>query len=296
MTTLEQITGKAHTSYSAFTTWVECGEKFRLQRVVGVNEDPGYYFAGGSAVHEATEVFDHYFEARLTEFPEAVAYAVKRFHESFERALDERPNGNWRAAGRKTSAYPNGEDAAWWRTEGPKQVAGYADWRKGNQGTWDLWTTDAGTLAVELPVEPVFTGGVQIKGYIDRVFTANGDLVVVDLKSGSREPSSPLQLAVYAVAMEKQYGVRPRWGAYYMTRKASMGVAHDLSHYTESMLAYQFRGFRKAVESGIFVPHVGMLCGGCGVRDACFAVNPDLEPPDLDFDADLNITSTQETE
>lgn len=298
MTTLEQLTGKAHTSYSAFTTYLDCGEKFRLQRIVGISEDPAYYLAGGSAVHEGTETFDKEWSVQGTDFTTSVQMGVEKFHNSFEMALLERPNATWRAGGRKSAANPNGEDAAWWKVDGERQVRAYADWRFGNQNTWGLWRTEAGVTAIELGVDPVFTGDVQLKGYIDRVFEVKpgGDLVVVDLKSGSREPSSPLQLAVYAVAMEKQYGVRPKYGAYFMTRKASMGQAFDLTPYTEQMLSYQFRGFRKAVESKIFVPHVTMMCSSCGVRDACYAVDPTLDPPDLDFDADLNETSTQETE
>lgn len=286
MTTLETLTGKPHVSYSGLTTWLDCGEKYRLQRIVGINEDPAYYLAGGTAVHTATEAYDN---AILTGsmHADAVATAVHVFTESFQQQLDERPNGTWRAAGRKTAAWPNGEDRAWWLANGITQVSAYCDWRRQHAGRLDLWATESGVNAVELPVDPVFPGDIPLKGYIDRVFTSGDDLIVVDLKTGSREPASALQLGFYAVALEKQYGVRPKWGAYFMTRKGELGQLIDLTHYTESMLAYQLRQFVKAVTSGIFVPHVSMLCSGCGVKDACYAVNPDLEPPDLDFDADL---------
>lgn len=45
-------------SYSQFTTWLECGEKYRLTRIVQVPEDPAWFFAGGHAVHAATEAID----------------------------------------------------------------------------------------------------------------------------------------------------------------------------------------------------------------------------------------------
>jgi hypothetical protein len=48
-----------HISYSQFSTYVECGEKYRLTRIVGIQEDPAYWFAGGTAVHTATEAVDH---------------------------------------------------------------------------------------------------------------------------------------------------------------------------------------------------------------------------------------------
>lgn len=46
-------------SYSQFTTWLQCGEKYRLTRIIGVEEDPAWYFAGGTAVHSAADAIDH---------------------------------------------------------------------------------------------------------------------------------------------------------------------------------------------------------------------------------------------
>lgn len=289
--TLAELTGKEHTSFSAFTTWLDCGEKFRLQRIENIQEDPAYYLAGGSAVHHGTEVFDNMYETGQMGFAEAATTAVRSFQEYFQAALDERPKANWRAGGRKTAQNPRGEDAAWWITNGSRQVQQYADWRR-TAANFPLWRSDAGTLAVELAVDPTFTGGVKVKGYIDRVFQTSDDLVVVDLKSGSREPASFLQLAVYAIAMEKEYGVRPRYGAYFMTRKAELGTIVDLSSFTEAMVARWFRNFRHGVENDIFIPHVTSMCGSCGVRQACYAVTPTLAA-DIDFNSDI-VTSAQE--
>lgn len=47
-----------HLSYSQYNEYVGCGERYRLTRLVGVKEDPAYWFAGGSALHEATEAID----------------------------------------------------------------------------------------------------------------------------------------------------------------------------------------------------------------------------------------------
>jgi len=47
-----------HISYSQFNEYVSCGEKFRLTRIMGLVEDPAYWFAGGTGVHSATEAID----------------------------------------------------------------------------------------------------------------------------------------------------------------------------------------------------------------------------------------------
>ena len=46
-------------SYSSFTMFVECGEKYRLKKIVGVDySDAAWYFTGGSAVHAGSEAID----------------------------------------------------------------------------------------------------------------------------------------------------------------------------------------------------------------------------------------------
>jgi putative RecB family exonuclease len=50
--------GPTHVSYSSFSTFLHCGEQWRLSRVEQVPEQPAWYLAGGSAVHEATELLD----------------------------------------------------------------------------------------------------------------------------------------------------------------------------------------------------------------------------------------------
>lgn len=48
----------SHVSYSALTTWLDCGWKYFLTRVAKEIEKPTWYLAGGSAVHTATELYD----------------------------------------------------------------------------------------------------------------------------------------------------------------------------------------------------------------------------------------------
>jgi len=45
-------------SYSQFTTFLSCGEKYRLTRVLKLDEDPAWYLVGGSAVHAAADAID----------------------------------------------------------------------------------------------------------------------------------------------------------------------------------------------------------------------------------------------
>jgi hypothetical protein len=46
-------------SHSQLTSWLQCGEKYRLTKIVGVQEDPAWYFVGGTSVHSAADAIDH---------------------------------------------------------------------------------------------------------------------------------------------------------------------------------------------------------------------------------------------
>lgn len=50
--------GPAYVSFSAFTSWLRCGKAYQLGRLFSVEEDPAWYFVGGSAVHSVTEQYD----------------------------------------------------------------------------------------------------------------------------------------------------------------------------------------------------------------------------------------------
>lgn len=51
--------GGAYRSYSSFTAWLSCGKAWQLARLVLVKEQPAWWFAGGKAVHTATEAYDN---------------------------------------------------------------------------------------------------------------------------------------------------------------------------------------------------------------------------------------------
>lgn len=47
-----------HVSYSALTTYIDCGYLYYLGRLLEIPEQPAVWSAGGSAFHEATEAWD----------------------------------------------------------------------------------------------------------------------------------------------------------------------------------------------------------------------------------------------
>lgn len=184
-----------------------------------------------------------------------------------------------KAGGRKSESWPNKENHQWWWTFGQQMVADYVAWRQARLAEgWAYFPLPNGKPAIEVPVQVEFDD-VLVKGYIDRVFiNSDGEVVVVDLKSGSRTPESTLQLGVYALGMGRNFGVHPSVGGYYMTRKAGVGQYHSLLHYTHDLLGGWFSAAKRGIEAEVFVPKVTALCNSCSVAPYCTAVGGDPSP------------------
>lgn len=259
---LETLTQKNYLSYSSMNTYLECGERFRLERVLGAPQQKAWYFIGGDAVHTATERLD---KGQIDN--PATAWA-----EAWAQSLDTvNPGEVIRSSGRKTKDWPDKENRDWWEHHGPQFVASWVTWRDARLAEgWHI--LDPG---IEVPVE-FQAHDVLVKGYIDRVMVdPNGQVTVIDLKTGSREPSSSLQLAVYALGLERSHGYGAGLGGYWMARQGDVPTFHSLLHLTDGLVARWFADTKKAIEEEIFIPKVGPLCTACSVAPFCSAVGGD---------------------
>lgn len=189
------------------------------------------------------------------------------------------PSEDWRVGGRKTKANPAGEDLGFWQEEGLRQVEEYLKWYE--RSGWRIATMPDGKPGIEWEAEVVF-GGAHIRLVVDAVYQLNlppwvdatpDNLVVVDYKTGSRNPASgPIQLGLYASAIEKVYGIRPKWGAIYMSRKAELADLIDLTPWSIDFYDYQFSAMNAHIDTGYLPPNVGDHCSFCSFRDYCAAV------------------------
>jgi hypothetical protein len=256
-----------HISYSAISTYIDCGQKYFLTRVMKAPEPPAWYFIGGSALHEASEIVDDAFAKGL-----AAPDPTQTFSEVFQKLLTAEveksgvPASEFKAGGRASKAWPEKENRDWWLEHGPKMLQSWISWRNGSG--WQLWVTPDGVPAVELSVEYT-VGDSEIKMFIDRVMvTPDGELVILDLKTGSRTPSSDLQLAVYAAGIERKYGVRASYGAYWMARDGITSQLSSLDYLPSERVEALVENFDKARKSGIFLPNT-TNCFYCGVAQYC---------------------------
>lgn len=173
----------------------------------------------------------------------------------------------WRAGGRVTKDFPNKEDGDWWSRHGAGMVQSWIDWREQPHGL-QLWVTPEGIPAIELSLNVDFDG-VPVKMALDRVMVSqSGDLIVVDLKTGATTPSSDFQLGMYAVGMERTFGIRPKYGTYWAARKGATTELIDLDKWTYERAGGIVKMFDKARREGIFVPNFDH-CKMCNFTNVC---------------------------
>ena len=181
-----------------------------------------------------------------------------------------------RQSSRTTKANPDGENAKWWYENGKTFLANWIAWRNNSQ--WTIWTTPEGVPGIELVME-LEIGGIRFKGAIDRIFvTPEGELVILDLKTGSRTPQTDLQLQVYACMMERQFGIRPSWGCYWMARTGTTSAPTSLAGFTLKKLDEMVALFQKARENNLYLPNFDG-CKMCSLTEYCYWVNGEKHLP-----------------
>jgi putative RecB family exonuclease len=237
-----------HISYSSFTTWQECGWKYYIQKVEGVKEAHAVWFTGGSAVHKATEVYD-------LEGGSSESIWNKVWFEQVKQ--DEEINGDM-----STWQYAKREDMSWWYGEGIWMLDRWIAFR---QNGWNVYE-DFVEKEYEIQIEDA-----TVKMAIDRVMTDfEGNRVLLDIKTGASSQRHPLQLAVYAWALEKQ-GITVDKAGFWDARTGHISL-WNLSNLHSERIEDMLNTFDKARKETIFLPNLSN-CGRCGVTSFCKYVN-----------------------
>lgn len=176
------------------------------------------------------------------------------------------PSSEWKTAGRKTVARPDGEDLPFWQNDGLKQVESYQKWYE--QSGWQIATMPDGRPGIEWGADVTF-GGTPVRMIVDAIYKVGEDLVIVDYKTGSRTPFGAVQAGLYASGIERIFGVRPKWGAFFMTRKGELDELLDLSPLSMEYFDYVFGAMNHEVMNGWFPPAVGDACRMCSFTAQC---------------------------
>jgi hypothetical protein len=263
----EEIT---HLSHSALGDLQECGEKFRLKRVVKVPRLPAWALVGGTAVHNCTEARDlnsfgipnDKSEEFQVEFEKEIAYQEEK---------SGIPQQEWRASGRASVRWPNKENREWWELNGPKFADAWENWL--STSGWKVYVLGTGEISIELELDTDLDG-TPVVGKIDRILehVATGELLMLDLKAGARKPDKPKQLVTYGHLLRDQYGENVKYGAYFWNRKSELVGPWVLAEYDDGRLEHEYAAGMAQVKDGRYMPSEGQHCGWCDVKDFCYAV------------------------
>ena len=253
-------------SVSQFNTFMQCAEMYRLQRVAHVRQKPAAWLPMGTAIHEVLEEWEKW--GRVGTVEEAQVMFAGKFTEQVEELAESSgyDYDEWLTGSKKLGS----TDIAERLIKGQEHVARYIEWANSTSNEWRIATLD-GRPALELEFD-IELGGVKVKGFIDQVVeTASGVIYPRDIKSGSRRPETPFQLAVYAVALGRLYGIECETGAFAMTKEAGAKIEHfePLHRWSEDMLSTMFHHFNVMELAGLYIPEPGAHCRTCPVVEYC---------------------------
>lgn len=232
---------------------------------------PAWWFIGGSCVHEVTEWWDRLLQATTAVTVEsAKEMTLAKLDELAEQEALKKgvPFEQWIAAGR----WPKKNGYEWWRENAPLMVERYIKWRLATR--WEVADFN-GVPGIECDLLVSMEFG-QFRGAPDRVFRLpSGQLVVLDVKTGSTIPKEPLQLGTYSNMIEMLGFERPAYGTYAMVKKEDpdemLTPLVPLDKYTTPYLEGIYGPADAGIRMGAFAPKVGDRCRTCVVQKGCYA-------------------------
>jgi putative RecB family exonuclease len=243
---------------------MRCPLSYYLGRVLKLDKSPAAWLIQGTAVHAAIESY----EKSLRQATEATCLDVFEsvWNVEEEKAWKQEPNPiAWQKSGvRKTET-----DLSIRKEKGAEQVLAYIEYaQKENLEVWKL--PDTGEPASEVPFEEDF-GGVTVRGFIDLIMVerVTDNILVRDIKTGTKVPVGNFQLATYRHAVKKKYGKDALWGDYWMAKDSKPTPAEPVGLVTETMITTQFQIMDAAERNGQYGANIGDHCGRCDVARHC---------------------------
>lgn len=264
-------------SASQLLSYSQCSEAYRLERRTDAPQRPAGWFAHGTAVHDTIEAWE---ESGRT-LPDSKLHAkfLTKYRNIVNEAIEEHNDdlSVFMTGGMKKpeTDLSDREDVGWYQIQ---------DYIQNALLMRDIWEV--------IDVEPYFDivlGGVRIVGYIDQVVRnkVTKELHPADIKTGSKTPAAPVQLAIYREALKVMYPNeviadhafwvhlgRPPSKTGKTKAKPSKWIEEDLSEWPAERLARWVQDMDKSESAGIYLPSPTDGCSRvCGVSQFCRAMS-----------------------
>ncbi len=256
-------------SHSALSQYLQCSWQYKLERVDKVTTPPAWFFIGGTAVHLATARMDEKDQYPYSDDQLEFLWS-EAFNETIAEAYQEWPDDkDWRQAGRPSRAWPEGQRYKYWNLRGIAAVKAWQDWRLRTQGELPV-------VGIELPFEFDLPSGIKVKGIIDRVHALSGVaspvVVPLDIKTGTKRPQSPMQLAIYRQGLINRIGPEQVGDkAFWWMGKDGEAFEVPVGHIGLNEMDRYAQAYMRGVENEVFIPNIGDACFMCPFTDVCFA-------------------------
>lgn len=248
-------------SASQYMSYMACSEGYRLSRVAKAPQKPAAWFQMGTAVHYVIEQWEKW--GRQGTLDQAKDMYANFYDEIIEAEDESSPYKmeNWLTGTPKRNGV---EDVAQRAALGLEHVENYISWALSTADEWRVIESE-----FEFNIE---LGGVQVRGFIDQVIeTRSGIIYPRDLKTGSRRPETPFQLAVYRAALEDA-GMDPAdSGSFAMTKNKGDKIEYfePLDQWPREAIAQMFANMDAMERLGFYIPEPGSHCRTCPVAEFC---------------------------
>lgn len=253
-----------HRSLSQLNTFSQCGQAYFLKRVANVGQAPAAWTIQGVAVHAAIELYE--LSERRVGIDDLLATYTAKWDQMIGEAREREPNlSAWQTGGSKGTQ----KDIDDRYLLGQDQIRSYVNY--GESDPLRVWRLpDTGQPASEVKFLEDF-GGVNILGYVDLIMEnpKTGDLLVRDIKTGTRKPSGWNQLAVYKWGIWKKYGRVINWGHYWMPKYGGPLPPIYLGDIPLKRVEAWFQMMDFSESNGVYLPNIGDHCRICDVRRHC---------------------------
>jgi putative RecB family exonuclease len=243
-----------------------CAYKYFLNRVVRAWDMPAAWFPQGLAVHEAAEYWE--LSNRGVTRAQVLEEYRRSYREHYKRMIENTPNLNYWFPSWK---YLGWDDITRRAFKGEEQINKYLDYYQ--KHPYEVpWLTPKNELSIELRFDMILDG-IKVIGYIDQIIWWVTDIPVHlslrDIKTG-KNPGDTLQLKVYDLAIEKEFGISIGVGDYFMAEKGKPTKPYDLTQMSELQVTELFGKMDAGVRAEDFEPSPSPeKCRMCSVRAAC---------------------------
>ncbi len=202
-------------SYSKLSLYEECPLKYKFKYIDKIKEEPKYYFAFGNSIHNALEFL---YAVKAPPFP-----GIDELLEAFKK--------DWGLKSYLEKGYKD-------------PLRAEEDYQKGMAMLKNYYRHHEGKL--KLPFLLEYSTDVEVDGLLVRIiadkieYQGNGEIVLVDYKTGKDVKRQPAQLYMYQKICELDPRLRERVQAVYGDRVDGVRIKQMLYYHVPTLKEYQF--------------------------------------------------------